>query len=216
MSKTSPHANLLDSLNKTVLASDATISVDEKKTNIILLPPIPFPSLPSDEASTAPLTTSFMVVQRATLMVLIFVISHLYHYISCLQYPFSLMFTQLYIWLNVLNVLLSTPSNFKSTTSSVPIMGILWVPIMFIMSPFPRYFSRDLLPHPLFLPHKMTFTSALPTCIPPIPLLFTALLLLDICLHLLLLHYNVEGPHIINNSFLRRCPYSNLTNIPPP
>lgn len=41
MVKTSPHANLLDSLNQTVLVSDATISVHEKKTNIILLPPIP-------------------------------------------------------------------------------------------------------------------------------------------------------------------------------
>lgn len=58
MAKTSPHANLLDSLNKTVLASDGTISVDEKKTNIILLPPILFPSLPSDEAPTASLITS--------------------------------------------------------------------------------------------------------------------------------------------------------------
>lgn len=134
MAKTSPHANLLDSLNKTVLASDATISVHEKKTNIILLPPILFPSLPSDEASTASLITSLHGSAEGTLMVLIFVISHLYHYISCLQCPLSLMFTQLYSWLNILNVLLSTPSIEKSTTFPVPIMGILWIPIMFIIS----------------------------------------------------------------------------------
>lgn len=104
MAMTSTHANLWHSLIKSTLASNITISADGKKISI-LLPLIPLSSLLSDEAFP-------FMAWRATLLVQIFVISHLYHYNCFLIHlsPISHPSTWTDTWSSFLNVLLPTSS----------------------------------------------------------------------------------------------------------
>lgn len=88
MAKTNTHANLLHSFNKTALAFDLTISADGKEINIFFLLPVILPLLFPVMRHLQHLSY-LMAVQRATLLVQIFVISHLYPYKCFLTYLLS-------------------------------------------------------------------------------------------------------------------------------